>query len=297
MAALYLQGKGGGNHIEWLLKVAWPSSGATNVGKKKKWQSTDSDASENIRLVRLKFVGQYMLMTKSARNSRTRLRDLPQRFQNYREAWTAGIETMRELCRGENPPGIYETLAFLSLARAIAETLRDRKNYDYLEDFERDLGRWGQLFENAADLEAYEDALNSMWGVVYNDPTSRERGRFDEDTLIRFQELASTLVGRANDLFGFDAFNGRRSGHYQQSRLKVGQVPIEDVSHRFSDHQSLGARSPSQIEATPLKPLNSSKILDSMKTDTSSVKSVVLLLVAGAIFVIVVMFLEGTSKR
>jgi ankyrin repeat protein len=296
IAALYLQGEGG-NHTQWLLKVAWPSSGATNVGKKKKWQSADSDASENIRHVRLKFVGQYMLMTKSAQNSRTRLRDLPQQFHNYREAWTAGIETMRELSRGEKPSGIYETLAFLSLGRAVAETLRDRKNCDYLEDFERDLGRWGQLFENAADLEAYEDALNLMWGVAYNDPTSREQGHFDEDTLICFRELASTLLSRANDLLGFEAFHDRRSEHYQQSRPKIGQIPIEDVPHRFSDHRSPGAKSPSQIGAAPLQHFNLSNIFDSIKTDTSSVKSVVLLLVFGAIFAIVVMFLEGTSKR
>jgi ankyrin repeat protein len=295
-AALYLQGEGG-NHMQWLLKVAWASSGATNVGKKKNWQSTDSDASENNRHLRLKFVGQYMLMTKSAQNSQTRLRDLPRQFHNYREAWRAGIETMRELSRGETPRGVYETLAFLSLGRAIVETLRDRKNCDYLEDFEQDLGRWGQLFKNAEDLEAYEEALNLMWGVVYNESTSRERGGMDEDTLIRFQELASTLVGRANDLLGFEASHDRRSEHYQQGWPKTGQIPIEDVPHRFSDHRNPGAKSSSQLEATPLQHLNPSNILDSMKTDTSSFEPVVLLLVAGAIFAVVVMFLEGTSKR
>jgi hypothetical protein len=296
IAALYLQGEGG-NHIQWLLKVAWTSSGATNVGKKKNWQSTDSDTSENIRHLRLKFVGQYMLLTKSAQNSQTRLRDLPRQFHNYREAWAAGIETMRELSRGETPRGVYETLAFLSLGRAIVETLRDRKNCDYLEDFEQDLGRWGQLFKNAEDLEAYEEALNLMWGVVYNESTSRERGGMDEDTLIRFQELASTLVGRANDLLGSEASHDRRSEHYHQGWSEIGQIPIEDVPHRFSDYRNPGAKSSLQPEAAPLQHLNSSNIFDSMKTDTSSFEPVVLLLVAGAIFAAVVMFLEGTSKR
>jgi hypothetical protein len=295
-AAFYLQGEGG-NHMQWLLKGAWASSGATNVGKRKNWQSTDSDASENTRHVRLKFVGQYMLMTKSAQNSQTRLRDLPRQFHNYREAWRAGIETMREVSRGETPRGVYETLAFLSLGRAIVETLRDRKNCDYLEDFEQDLGRWGQLFKNAEDLEAYEEALNLMWGVVYNESTSRERGCMDEDTLIRFQELASTLVGRANDLLGFEASYDRRSEHYQQGRPKIGQIPIEDIPHRFSDHRNPGAKSSSQLEAAPLQHLNPSNLFDSMKTDTSSFEPVVLLLVAGAIFAVVVIFLEGTSKR
>ncbi|KAH6699677.1 ankyrin repeat-containing domain protein [Leptodontidium sp. MPI-SDFR-AT-0119] len=295
IAALYLQGEGG-NHVQWLLKVAGASSGATNVGRKKSWLSADSDASENIRHVRLKFVGQYMLMRKSAQNSQTRLRDLPQQFRNYREAWTAGIETMRELSRGEKPPGVYETVAFLSLGRAIVETLRDRKNCDYLEDFEQDLGRWGQLFENAADLEAYEDALNLMWGVVYNEYTSRERGRMDEDTLIRFQELASTLVGHANDLLGSEAFHDRRSDHYQQGRPKIGQIPVEDVPQRFSDHRNPRAKSPFQLEAPLLQNLHSSNIFDSMKTDTSSFEPVVLLLVAGAIFAVVIMFLEALRQ-
>jgi hypothetical protein len=295
-AAFYLQGEYG-NHMQWLLKAAWASPGATNVGKKKNWQSTNSDAPENIRHLRLKFIGQYMLMTKSAQNSQTRLRDLPRQFHNYREAWRAGIGTMRELSRGETPRGVYETLAFLSLGRAIVETLRDRKNCDYLEDFEQDLGRWGQLFKNAEDLEAYEEALNLMWGVVYNESTSRERGCMDEDTLIRFQELASTLVGCANDLLDFEASHDRRSEHYQQGRPKIGQIPIEDVPHRFSDHRNPGAGSSSQPEAAPLQYPNSSNIFDSMKTDTSSFEPVVLLLVAGAIFAVVVIFLEGTSKR
>jgi hypothetical protein len=147
------------------------------------------------------------------------------------------------------------------------------------------------------DLEAYKEALNLMWGVVYNESTSRERGRMDEDTLIRFQELASTLVGRADDLLGFEASRDRRSEHYHQGWPKTGQIPIEDVPHRFSDHRNPGAKSSSQLEATPLQHLNSSNIFDSMKTDTSSFEPVVLLLVAGAIFAVVVMFLEGTSNR
>jgi ankyrin repeat protein len=295
-AALYLQGEDG-NHMRWLLKAAWGSSGTTNIGRKKNWQSADLDASENIRHLRLKFVGQYMLMTKSAQNSQTRLRDLPQQFHNYREAWTAGIKTMRELSRGETPRSVYNTLAFLSLGRAIVETLRDRKNCDYLEDFEQDLGRWGQLFENAADLEVYKDALNLMWGFVYNEYTSREQGYVDEDTLIHFQELASTLVDSANDLIGSEAFHDRRSEHYQQGRPGVDRILVGDVPHRFSGHRSPEAKSPSQLEAAPHQYLNSSNIFDSMKTDTSSFEPMVVFLVAGAIFAIIVMFLEGTSKR
>jgi len=136
-----------------------------------------------------------------------------------------------------------------------------------------------------------------MWGVVYSEYKSRERGRMDEDTLIRFQELASTLVGRANDLLGFEASHDRRSEHYQQGRPKIGQIPIEDVPHRSSDHRNPGAGGSSQPEAAPLQYPNSSNIFHSMKTDTSTFEPVVLLLVAGAIFAVVAIFLEGMSKR
>ncbi|KAH9208144.1 hypothetical protein DL95DRAFT_395524 [Leptodontidium sp. 2 PMI_412] len=135
-----------------------------------------------------------------------------------------------------------------------------------------------------------------MWGVLYNEYTSRERGRMDEDTLIRFQELASTLVGHANDLLGSEAFHDRRSDHYQQGRPKIGQIPVEDIPQGFSDHRSPGAKSPFQLEAPLLQNLNSSNIFDSMKTDTSSFEPVVLLLVAGAIFAVVIMFLEALRQ-
>ena len=233
-------------------------------------------------------------MTKAARDSHEKLHGLSQRFRSYREAWTAGIETMRRLCRGDTPREVYGILAFLSLGMAIVETLRDRKNCGYCEEFQRDLGRWEILFNETADLEAFRDALKSMWGIVFDEYASNQREDIGEEILFRFQELASTLVSRANDLLGFDVNYDRGLELSQQSRSEIGKTHINDASNEFLDHPKIPRVSSSpQLEAIPLQHSNVSTLEDSIKADTSPFEPSVIFLVAGVIFAIVIIFLQG----
>ena len=119
--------------------------------------------SEAFPYLRRKFLEQYQLMSEAGRQSYTKLRHLSYRFQKYRQAWDAGIAVIRRLVRGNAPVDVYETVAFLSLARAIIETLRDIRHWDYTNDFNNDLPRWQQLFSDESDdLEAYQEAVKFM---------------------------------------------------------------------------------------------------------------------------------------
>ena len=231
-------------------------------------------------------------MTKAARDSHTKLRDLPQQFRSYREAWIAGIETMRRLCRGDTPRKVHGILAFLSLGRSIVETLRDRKNCDYIEEFQQDLDRWEMLFNETADLEAFRDALKSMWGIMFDEYAQPES--IDEDILFRFQELASILVSRANDLLGFDVSYDRGLESKQQNRSETGKTHINDASNEFSEHQNIPRVSSSPDPEVILPQLSIvSTLQDNIRADTSPFEPVAILLIAGAIFTIVIIFLQG----
>ena len=231
-------------------------------------------------------------MTKAARDSHTKLRDLPQQFRSYREAWRAGIETMRRLCRGDTPREVHGILAFLSLGRSIVETLRDRRNCDYIEEFQQDLDRWEMLFNETADLEAFRDALKSMWGIMFDEYAQQES--IDEDILFRFQELASILVSRANDLLGFDVNYDRGLESRQQNWSETGKTHINDASNEFTEHQTIPRVSSSPDPEVILPQLSSvSTLQENIKADTSPFEPIAILLVAGAIFTIVIIFLQG----
>ena len=293
LAALYLQTRYREEDMRWLLKI---TSSICNR------QTADSDKSQNLRYLRLKFVNQYVLMAKAARDSPSKLRDLPGRFRNYGEAWTAGIGTLRGLCRGDAPRDVYGTVAFLSIARAIVETLHDKKNCNYIEEFERDLDRWEALFKDRADLEAYKDAMKSMWDVVFDEYSSNQRE--DVEALLRFQELASTLVSYANDVLDFNAFDDGGLEHSQQRwRERISKTHFTDIPNRFRDCQVLRVTRPPQQELIPPLPPDpsfcpsTSALGASIKADSSPFEPVAILLIAGAIFAIVIIFLRGTSQK
>jgi hypothetical protein len=99
----------------------------------------------NLRYLHKSFVAQHMLMIKAAQRSPTQFLELSQRFWGYREAWSAGIRTLRGLCSGESPRDVGDTIAFLCLAKAISETLQRTGTCDESKQFFRDLDRWQLL--------------------------------------------------------------------------------------------------------------------------------------------------------
>ena len=265
----------------------------------------NSEKVQNLRYLHRKFVAQHILMIKASQRSSTQFRELSQRFRGYREAWSAGIRTLRNLCSGESPRYVGDTIAFLCLAKAISETLQRTSICDQSEQFLEDLDRWQVLFTSKADRDSYRDAIHSMWGVVLDENVSSPR-QVDSDVLVHFQGLASTLVNQASESLGFDTLNDTGLECSQQWwQLRNNIVPSStDSSNNIPDlHPTGGGDAQSQeiVHPQPPDPADCSTrmiLRQEVEADVSSatVKPMVILLMAGAIFAIVVIFLQCWSS-
>jgi len=285
-ALCILQGNGDMNSAGKLLKMASHprDSGVT---------------AQKLRSLRLQFVHQYTLMLSAGLCSSTKCRNLACCFRNYRDAWAAGIRAMRRLCNGSLPETFHSTISFLCLARAIVENLDNSGHGAYLEDFILDLNRWQELFRsNAEDLAAYKEVVNSMWGVVL-DHTEVVYA----EALISFQQLASTLVKQANESFGLEIFENEGFERSQRRYLERNSLnpSTRDQPTNTGDGRFFEVGSIQQPEPGPLWPTDpplSSNIIplkERIKDDMSSpvVEPMVILLMAGAVFAIVIIFFQG----
>jgi hypothetical protein len=190
-------------------------------------------------------------------------------------------------------------MAFLFVAKSISDTLERIEGHDRRADFFQDLGRWKLLFTSASDIDAYRDAINSMWGVVLDelDPGSLP----DPDVLIHFEELATTLISQARDQFGLDALND--SGlESSQKRWQLRNDKTPSSASPTDTHPDVGPSGrkgqppPDILHPQPPDPVPYSRtktLNQEIKDDVSViVKPLVILLMAGAIFAIVLIFLQ-----
>ncbi|KAK3389649.1 hypothetical protein B0H63DRAFT_102728 [Podospora didyma] len=128
-------------------------------------------------------------------------------FPDYCSAWSSGVATMRSICQGRAPTEAGDTVSFLAVARAIAETLTGEKgDSTFIDRFDSDLVRWKQLFPVEEDSLAFCEVANSMWGAEL-DPKKIfvDKDFNDKETL----DLISTLIDSAREPLGLD--NGRSS--------------------------------------------------------------------------------------
>ena len=273
-----------------------------NSSKNRRW-CCDPKRAQRLRYFHREFISQHVLMINAAQKSSTEFRELSIKFEDRRDTWDAGIETVRRLKNGERPtlPG---TIAFLCVAKAISETLHNSGSYDYAEPFLQDLVRWQLLFTEGAGRDGYRDAIQSMWGVSLDDIAS-SKGQVDPDVTERFQELASTLISDASKQFGFHGFN---EGGFEQSQqewqLRNSQSPSDiDFSNDISNIQvSEGSSQVSEIPDTepPDPDIGSDQnyLRQGIRDDKSAVTDhVVVFLVMGALFAIVLIFLQCKSPR
>jgi ankyrin repeat protein len=300
-AALILQGLGDAEHtMRRLRKVAsWVRNGKY-TGTMGRPHHYNSEREQKLRYLHRKFVDQHRSMIKASEGSSTEFRELSERFRDYREAWAAGIRTMRGLCSGESPGNAGDTIAFLCLASALSETLRKTGACDCSEQFLQDLGRWQVLFDSKADLDAYRDAIHSMWGLALDENGSYPGQADTLEALTRFQALASTLISRASESLGLDALGDTGLECSQQRwRMRNEQVLSKpDLSDNIPNlHLSSAAQLSESTHPQPLDPairFNKSSLREEIETDiaSASISHVVVLLMAGAIFGIVVLFLQ-----
>lgn len=212
---------------------------------------------------------------------------------------------MRGLCNGtmSRSSNLNDIVMFLAMVRAMSMTLEADGCRDCLPEFYSDLSRWQILFaEDKSLLADFGQAVQCIWGV---DVKADRQGPLDVSALASLQEIAVSLMSKAEVSFGLrEGKRGLledpqdwRQNWQQENRLAregaliEGQIPgiPDEPPERPTDYWDSGGDDP------PFSGNDASKELhDEVRNDPAiaSMSSVVVLLIAGAIFSIVLTFLS-----
>jgi hypothetical protein len=251
-----------------------------------------------------RFIQQYRLMTEAMLDSSADFSQMGTRFKNHREAWNAGISTMRRLCNSKPPRGFQNAIAFLCISRAMSETLDSTNGSDYTSQFLEDLDRWQVLF-TSRELEAYRELIHSMWGIVLSENMSKSWKASDFLTLTHFQALLSTFIRQTNEPVNLHGPHDQSLRCSQQNFLaRSHQTSAEsEVDLRTENLESSDRSNPPPPDSIEPKPpdipiaLEKIPLKEHIENDISaaSLDVIVVGLMAGAIFAIVIVFLQCAS--
>ena len=233
--------------------------------------------------------------------------------EDYSTAWDIAIGVMRELCQGKPPSSVTDTLLFLCLIQTMAVVMDDQDGPALEAQFMKDLGRWQSLFIWRSDefaslfpLLDFQNAVASIWEVDLRSSNCAQNP--DPQALTYFQCLARRPMDCADRYIDLANLEG--------STLLSSQAQWRLNCNAESSHQRQSDLDQPQTSETPNRPgafgtsgLSGSarpsmtmkgsqnyrhKVLEaSMCSDLNSSpqQSVVDLLMAGAIFIIFIMFL------
>ncbi|RYC57585.1 hypothetical protein CHU98_g8625 [Xylaria longipes] len=223
-----------------------------------------------------------------------------------RRAWLIARTTLQQLCRRVLPRDLNETLLFLALARSMSAVTENTNNSPGLSEFKEDVTRWQMLF-SAEDggQRAFRDAVKDIWGIDVSEsrpsplPTAHE--------LEKFQELAVNLVRRTAYMIGSDTIE--HAGLHPITARWRRRQPEKPPQSMFE----LGPNIPKQTEVVEgnylndglahetsedfLDPGGHEKPPDSIPdfAFTKRTDMLLIILMAGAIFAIVIDFLLVTG--
>ena len=255
------------------------------------------------RRLRKQFLQQHLLMEEAAQSSTMEFQQLGKSFQNHREAWAAGIRTMRRLCNGKSPQGLHNIAAFLCISKAMSETLDGAKDGYYSTQFLHDVERWQVLF-TSKELGAYQEFVYSMWGVCLSESASQSWEASHLLTLTHFQSLLSALISQEDNLsfhhthkYGLE--NSQRrflSRNYQTSAhpsTEASVSTLDPMEGKSSQSQEALPPEPPDIPFSPKTNCLEANIENDLSAARLNVT--VVLLMAGAIFAIIIIFFQGLS--
>lgn len=291
-----------------------------------------TERRQRLQVLHEKFGEQNLKLKIAAAQSATSFRKLGDTLKDHRKAWAYGITTLRRLCQGKVRHDLAHTVAFLCLSKAISEAIDKNDTCENSTDFFQDLDRWQILFEtDAASLDAYKEAVRLTWGIELNQRVNSSEKACQLETLVYFQALASALVNQTRELLTYpcnpnrkglessqDCWRQRFSEESSTSENKYGifgsqssgrtstrvleakdpEPPDSQYPDRaFSDPQPPDSQPPDPQFPDPRSPQKESILRERVNRDISSagICSVVAVLMAGAIFAIVLLFLKCSS--
>lgn len=232
---------------------------------------------------------------------------------NHSKAWSRGIAVMRGLCRGEASSNLYDTIMFLVIGKSICHSKIASSIPDHHAEFLADLGRWQVLFRSDEwSLSAFRNAVSDIWQV-----SVEELDRVhppDSTSLIHFQELAMSLISnveqsldRQRDLGKGLLASQERWGWNRVPEISETQRPepfdmqfpesiVERGKFTESDKTDSTASGETDVFQSPETQV---PLRDAIHNDSKlrTCNTVVVLLMAGFVFGVVLVFLKGTSRE
>jgi len=292
---------GHGKVVRVLLQKGATASDLEALMTPKKKESMQKE--RQYRRLRRQFLQQHLLLEEAAQSSSTEVQQLGKSFQNHREAWAAGIRTMRRLCNGKLPQGLHNIAAFLCICKAMSETLDEAKDGYYSTQFLHDVERWQVLF-TSKELGAYQELVYSMWGVCLSESASQSWEASDLLTLTHFQSLVSALINQEENL----SFHNSHKHGLESSQRKFLSRNCLPSAHQ-NRAASVSTLDPSEgkdsqsLETLPPEPPDipfspkTNCLEANIENDLSAARLnvTVVLLMAGAIFAIIIIFFQGLS--
>ena len=230
---------------------------------------------------------------------------------NHSKAWSRGIAVMRGLCRGEAPSTLYDTIVFLAIGKAICLSKIASGLSDHHAEFLADLGRWQVLFRwYQWSLSAFRNAVSDIWQVSAEE-LDRNHPPYST-SLIHFRELAMSLITNVEQSFDRqrDLGNGllasqERWGWNRMSKMPETQRPepfdmqfpentVERGKFIQSDTPGSTASGKTDVSQSPETQI---PLRDAIHNDSRlrRCNEIVVLLMAGFVFSVVLVFLKGTS--
>ena len=229
---------------------------------------------------------------------------------NHSKAWSRGIAVMRGLCRGEAPSNLYETIMFLAIGKAICLSKIASSLSDHHAEFLADLGRWQVLFRSDKwSLSAFRNAVSDIWQVSAEE-LDRNHPPYST-SLIHFQELAMSLITNVEQSFDRqrDLGNGllasqERWGWNRMPKMPETQRPEpfdmqfpENMVERgkFTEPDTPGSTASGKTDVSQ-SPETPTPLRDAIHNDSRlrTCNTIVVLLMAGFVFSVVLVFLKGT---
>ena len=283
---------------------------------------------QGVRNVRNKFIRQYGRLVNISQSSPTsQLRAFKRECPTYQQGWTTGIRVMDNICCGKVPNGpnrLSDTLAFLIVARAVAETSAgDTGDINLIDKFDSDLLRWQMVFPEADCVAHYREAVRSLWSVELSGKFFLDLDFDDTETLGSFQGIIARIIDGVRGPLELDkeqstglneTYERWRKHRREPTKLHPQSVP---ASVPLPDEQVIERSSPSRpCSATRIENVTSSiggmpemtreQILQSTEWLTSrrvepvkiyffDMTGVASNLVRGVIFSIVFVFIHGNS--
>ena len=232
---------------------------------------------------------------------------------NLSKAWSRGIAVMRGLCRGEAPSTLYDTIMFLAIGKAICLSKIASSLPDHHAEFLADLGRWQVLFHSDEwSLSAFRSAVSDIWKI-----SAEELDRIhllDATGLSPFQDLAMILITNVEQSFDRqrDLDKGLLASQQRWGRNRGLGMPetrrpepfdmqfpeniVERGKSTESDKADSTASGETDVSHSPEAQI---PLRDAIHNDSRlrACNTIVVLLMAGFVFSVVLVFLKGTSRE